>query len=221
MRPGARPIPPTASSQGGQDEPCATAISEAFARHGARLLCRRRTTIYSEGGCANRAFYILRGVVRTSRVSATGRREVGDFYEPGGVYGLESSAERRFAAEAVTDCEFLVVLRQEIRADPQLQQAIDAATRLELARMQDHLSLLRRMSAREKVASFLTRLSGPHAASPVALPMGRQDVADFLGLTMETVSRVLSQFERDGVLRFAGPRQFEVHRPQVLAALAA
>ena len=220
MRPGAPPTPPTASSQGDQHEPCATAISEAFLRHGARLLCPRRTTIYSAGGCADRVLYILRGVVRTSRVSATGRREVGDFYGPGSVYGLESGAARCFAAEAVTDCEFLIVFRHEIRFDPQLQQAIDAAMRLELARMQDHLSLLRRMSAREKVASFLTRLSGPHAVSP-ALPMGRQDVADFLGLTMETVSRVLSQFERDGVLRFAGPRQFEVHRPQVLAALAA
>ena len=157
----------------------------------------------------------------TFKASATGRREVGDFYGPGGVCGLEPSAERCFAAEGVTDCEFLVVLRYEIRADPQLQHAIDAAMRLELARAQDHLSLLRRTGAREKVASFLTRLSGPHAASPVALPMGRQDVADFLGLTMETVSRVLSQFERDGVLRFAGPRQFEVQRPQVLAALAA
>ena len=221
MRPGAPPTPPTALSQGDQHEPCATAISEAFLRHGARLLCRRRTTIYSAGGCADRVLYILRGVVRTSRVSATGRREVGDFYGPGGVCGLEPSAERCFAAEGVTDCEFLVVLRYEIRADPQLQHAIDAAMRLELARAQDHLSLLRQTGAREKVASFLTRLSGPHAASPVALPMGRQDVADFLGLTMETVSRVLSQFERDRVLRFAGPRQFEVQRPQVLAALAA
>ena len=145
--------------------------------------------------------------------------------------GQDCCARSRILVERPVYDEFLEAFEAATRAikvgDPldaatpvELQQAIDAAMRLELARMQDHLSLLRRMSAREKVASFLTRLSGPHAVSP-ALPMGRQDVADFLGLTMETVSRVLSQFERDGVLRFAGPRQFEVHRPQVLAALAA
>ena len=88
--------------------------------------------------------------------------------------------------------------------DEDLDRALWQATRRELERTQEHLLVLGRKTACEKVASFLMDLAQRDRSEQVALPMGRQDMADYLGLTIETVSRMLTQLQGASVVEFDG-----------------
>jgi CRP/FNR family nitrogen fixation transcriptional regulator len=163
-------------------------------------------------------------VVRTSRVTADGRRQVGDFYYPGDVFGLDAGPLHRFAAEALSDCEVQIVRRGSVRAyagDAEVERAILEETRREIERLQDHVMLLGRKGAVERVATFLIGLAAGKRGGPVDLPMGRQDIADYLGLTIETVSRTLTQLHGEAVVTFATTRRFQVSDWDGLEALAA
>ena len=153
---------------------------------------------------------------------ADGRRQIGDFYLPGDIFGLESGAHHRFAAEAVRDSVVLVVKASAVRAaGGDLERLGWEATRRELERAQEHILLLGRKTACERVASFLKGLADKSSGGHVVdLPMGRQDMADYLGLTIETVSRMLSQLQSSRVVSFCATRQFRVINPRGLARMA-
>jgi CRP/FNR family nitrogen fixation transcriptional regulator len=200
------------------------AIDAAFDRVGAPMSYGRDQELYMQDDPADLIFRIVSGVVRTTRLTEDGRRLVGDFYYPGDVFGLETGDEHRFGAEAVTDCEVQVVRRASVRAfagDAEIGRAILEATRREMARLQDHLVLLGRKGARERVASFLMQLAQREPEPQVNLAMSRQDMADYLGLTIETVSRMLTQLQGDAIVDFPSTRRFQVRRWDVLEALAA
>ncbi|MBL8770902.1 MAG: helix-turn-helix domain-containing protein [Phenylobacterium sp.] len=202
----------------------ASALTDAFERLGKRVSFDRETEIYAQDEEADMLYRVVSGVVRTTRVTLDGRRQVGDFYYAGDLFGLEVGPDHRFAAEALTDCEITVVRRAAMRAfagDAELDRAILEATRLEMERLQDHVVMLGRKSARERVASFLMSIAQRQDEGQVELPMGRQDMADYLGLTIETVSRMLTQLQGEAIVEFPSTRRFQVRKWTALEALAA
>ncbi len=202
----------------------ASALTDAFDRHGVRMHFGRNEEIYAQDDVVELLYRVVRGVVRTSRFTADGRRQVGAFYYPGDQFGLEPGPDHRFGAEALEDCEILVVRRSAVRAaagDAELDRAILEAQRLEMERLQDHVVMLGRKSARERVASFLMSIAQRGGDDHADLAMGRQDMADYLGLTIETVSRMLTQLQGDAIVEFPSTRRFQVRRWTALEALAA
>jgi CRP/FNR family nitrogen fixation transcriptional regulator len=195
-------------------------LAEAFARHGVRMTFHRNEEIFAQDDPVERLYRVARGVVRTSRVNADGRRQVGDFYYVGDVFGLEPGPLHRFGGEALEDCEIVVVRRSTVRA-AELDQAILEAQRVEMERLQDHVVMLGRKSARERVASFLVSIAQRGAQEHADLPMGRQDMADYLGLTIETVSRMLTQLQGEAIVEFPTSRRFQIRKWTALEALAA
>lgn len=202
----------------------ASALADAFERHGLRMTYARDEEIYAQDDEVELLYQVVRGVIRTSRLTVEGRRQVGDFYYPGDIFGLEPGPDHRFAAEALANCEVLVVRHSAVRAfagDAELDRAILEATRQEMERLQDHVMMLGHKSARERVASFLMSIAQGREGVQVDLPMGRQDMADYLGLTIETVSRMLTQLQGDAIVEFPSSRRFQVRKWTALEALAA
>ncbi len=161
----------------------------------------RNEEVFAEEEHADFVYKIISGAVRDVRMLDDGRRQIGAFHLAGDVFGLECDAAHRYAAEAVADCEIALVRRSTLEraaaADGAAARKLWRITSHDLQRLQDHLLLLGRKSAAQRVAAFLIDLSNrllqPKA---VDLPMPRGDIADYLGLTIETVSRSLTQLER-------------------------
>ncbi|MEO8114456.1 MAG: helix-turn-helix domain-containing protein [Phenylobacterium sp.] len=203
--------------------PAAPAITEVMERLGVRMTFAKGEEIFGQDEEADLIHGVARGAVRTTRLLSDGRRQIGNFYYPHELVGLETGPVHRFSAEALVDCTILVVKRSALRAfsgDGELDRAIWEATRRELERTQEHLLVLGRKTACEKVASFLMDLAQREGSDQVSLPMGRQDMADYLGLTIETVSRMVTQLQASAIVEFAGSRQFRVTRWQALERLA-
>lgn len=191
---------------------------------GVRMPFAAEEEIYAQDEEADLFYQVVRGVVRTTRLLGDGRRQVGEFYYAGDLFGFEADALHQLSAEAVSDCEILVVRRSSLRqfgtGDGRFERQLWAATATELSRTQKHLLLLGRKTAIEKVASFLIEIAGRSAGEKVDLPMGRQDMADYLSLTIETVSRMLTQLQADRLVRFDGCRRFSIVNRSALANLA-
>ena len=163
---------------------------------GAPLSFARNAEIYGENEPADYLYKVLSGTVRTSKLLSDGRRQVGGFYVPGDIFGLETSDEHTFSAEAITECKVLVIKRSTAVAladrNHDVARALWTITGGELRRVQDHITRLVK-SAQQRVASFLLEMSERISADgALELPMPRQDIADYLGLTIETVSRTLT-----------------------------
>ncbi len=194
----------------------------ALFRMGVTMAFAKDEEIYGQDEDADLIYRVLEGAVRTTRVMADGRRQIGDFYLAGDIFGLETGPAHRFAAEAVRDSVILVIKATVLRTSGEDMQRLGwEATRRELERAQEHVLLLGRKTACERVASFLKSLSDKSGGARVVdLPMGRQDMADYLGLTIETVSRMLSQLQSERIVSFCATRQFQVVNSESLARLA-
>ncbi len=206
------------------DTAAAPAIVELMDRVGLKMTFAKGEEIFGQDEDADMIHSLVSGVVRTTRLLSDGRRQVGDFYYPGDVIGLEIGDAYRFSAEALTDCVIRVVKRSSLAAlsgKDNLDRALWEATRRELERTQEHLLMLGRKSACEKVASFLRDVAQRDGSDEVSLPMGRQDMADYLGLTIETVSRMVTQLQGSQIVEFATSRLFRVTRWPALERLAA
>jgi len=179
--------------------------------------------IYGQDESTDLIYQLVKGSIRTSHLLPDGRRQIGDFYYEGDVFGVEPGSGHRFSAEALTTCEVLVVKRSGSAAFApwRVQQLVWAATTTELARAQMHMLLLGRATACERVARFLLDMADRFREDLVTLPMSRQDMADYLGLTIETVSRMLGRLQADGLVEFAGSRHFRVRHRGGLKRLAA
>jgi len=180
--------------------------------------------IFGQGEPADRVYLVLSGVVRTTRVLCDGRRQVGGFYYAGDLIGVEHGPVHRFAAEAVMDAALGTVGRASLKAigrEAELERLLWDATRRELERAQDHLELLARKSARERVARFLVEIAQRDGSQGALLPMSRQDIGDYLGLTIETVSRMLTQLQSGSVVQFESHRRFTIKKHEVLAEMVA
>jgi CRP/FNR family nitrogen fixation transcriptional regulator len=159
--------------------------------------------------------------VRTYKLLSDGRRQIGTFLLPGDVFGMESGITHRLAAEAIIDTTVRLVKRRSLEhaaeTDVRVARKLWTMTAGELRHAEDHMLLLGRKNAMERVANFLLEMDRRLAvAGMMALPMCRRDIGDYLGLTLETVSRALSQLNGEGVLGFSGARQIVLRNRQHL-----
>jgi CRP/FNR family nitrogen fixation transcriptional regulator len=195
----------------------------AFERIGTRRSFGRNEEIVAEGDPADCWFKVVSGTVRVCKLLADGRRHLAEFHFSGDCFGFENMAERLFSAEAVRD---VVVMRISRRAterlvdeNPSLARSLRDMTLRDLANAQIRMLILGRMSAPERVATFLLDMLDRRDATRVLdLPMSRNDIADYLGLTIETVCRVMSAFKRAGVIDIPTPHRIELRDRAALAA---
>ncbi len=175
--------------------------------------------IFAEGDEVGGMYRVVSGMVRACKFLSDGRRHIDAFYKPGDVFGFELGREHRLSAEAVTACALVKLRRPGLASDPAAAALLYGHAMRSLARAQAHSQLLGRGSAGQKLASFLLELLGSKQAETMELPMARHDIADYLGLTIETVSRTMAQFEREGLLELITARHIRVLDRRGLAVL--
>jgi CRP/FNR family nitrogen fixation transcriptional regulator len=201
------------------------APQDPFEAIGAHLRFDAGEEIYAQEEDADLLYRVLVGSVRRTRLLEDGRRQVGGFYFPGDFFGLEIGGQHRSSAEALNAAQVLVIQRSTLKyhgeVGARLERMSWLATGLELQRAEDHMMLLTRNSAFERVSGFLFEIAAPADGAWAQLPMSRQDIADYLGLTIETVSRMVSQVQAEGLMVFDGARRFRVLQHTRRACLAA
>jgi CRP-like cAMP-binding protein len=197
-------------------------LGQSMQLMGAMMTYRPNTEIFGENEPADYLYKVVSGSVRTYKILNDGRRQVGGFYLPGDIFGLEFAEEHSLSAEAITDAKVLVVKRSALNAlagrDASVGQQLFALTGRELHRVQDRILLLIK-SAQERVASFLLEMAERAAQNNIIdLPMSRQDIADYLGLTIETVSRTLTSLETAAAIEVSTSRRIVLRNRAALAA---
>lgn len=175
--------------------------------------------LFGEGEAADYIYKIVRGAVRSYKCLGEGRRKIEAFRLRGDVFGLDLGKEREFCAEAIDEVCVLIARRRTLAGtttDCETVQELWQATARELHRVQQH-ALLLAMSAQQRMACFLIemcqRLGEGHV---VELPMSRQDIADYLGLSIETVSRTFARFEANGLVAMPTSRHIVLRDPGAL-----
>lgn len=186
-------------------------------------------TLFHEGDPAAHVFNVTAGALKIYKLLPDGRRQVTGFLLEADFLGLANTEGYSYGAEAVTAAELCRFPWREFNAlldeFPKLGNRLLGIADDELAAAQEQMLLLGRKSATERVASFLLRLSERwkrrgSPESPVSLPMSRADIADFLGLTTETVSRTFSRFKREGYIATPESHQVALLRKDALRDLA-
>jgi CRP/FNR family nitrogen fixation transcriptional regulator len=193
---------------------------------GARMSFSRNSEIFGDDEPADYVYKIVSGSVRVCKLLDDGRRQIAAFHLPGEIFGLEIGTVHRFTAEAIVDSVILVIKRSAVVAlagrDGDVARQLWAHTAKDLQRVQDHMLLLGCMSAKERVAAFLLQLAKRISdTNEVDLPMPRQDIADYLGLTIETVSRTMTQLETDATIGLPTSRRVVLRNRAVLGRLNA
>ncbi|MGY3033783.1 CRP/FNR family nitrogen fixation transcriptional regulator [Bradyrhizobium sp. USDA 4354] len=176
---------------------------------------KKGRTIYIDGGPAEYVYQVMKGTVRTYKLLSDGRRQIGAFHLPGDIFGFENGGVHRFTAESVTQSTVRLIKRHTLdaiaRTDAVVWRTLLSMTTIKLQHAENHMLLLGRKTALERVAAFLHEMDVRLMAVDVmSLPMSRRDIADYLGLSIETVSRSVSQLHSDGVLGFIGNTQREI-----------
>jgi CRP/FNR family nitrogen fixation transcriptional regulator len=197
-------IPPALAMQGPSVMPRTADQSGA----GAARRFSRDEELFAEGDACSFFYKVVSGTVRTGRLLVDGRRQIDTFHLAGDVFGLESGGHHRATAEAVDDVVVIAYRRNRfaslVHDHPALGEQLVFSMLTSLDRAHDHIILLGRKTALEKMASFLLDMAHRRrGADRIVLPMQRTDIADHLGLTIETVSRTLTQMVRDGLIRLA------------------
>jgi CRP/FNR family nitrogen fixation transcriptional regulator len=201
--------------------PCSMGMQTAGAvRHFAQ-----NQQIFREGDAAGAYFKVISGVVRTCRFLSGGRRQVNDFHVPDDLFGFEMGPTRHHSAEAA--CRTSVIRYRHRPLEVLAANNQDIALRLfaqavrSLSRAQDHAVLLGRYTAIEKVATFLLDwATNFHDTDEIVLAITRQDIGDYLGLTVETVSRILARMEANAVIELSTARRIRLTNQAALRELA-
>ena len=213
---GKMPFAPASASHG---------LADFLEMRGAMMSFPRNAEIYGENEPTEFLYKLVSGTVRTSKVLNDGRRQIGDFYMPGDLFGYEADDEHAYSAEAISPVKVIVVKRSAIEAlaarDNYVAGQLWAMTSSELQRMREHILLLIK-TAQARVAGFLLEMADRiKTANEIELPMSRQDIADYLGLTIETVSRTLSTLEKSAVIEVPSARRIVLHNRAALVRLNA
>jgi CRP/FNR family transcriptional regulator len=171
--------------------------------------------IFGEMEPADAYFKVLSGAVRIYSILDDGRRQIVDFILPGQIFGYTFADEHSNSAEAICDVSVVRYERHEIDRNmdghPELSRRILAITSMGFDLAQKRVVTLGCKNAVERLASFLLMMAEYSAEDvPHALPMSRHDIADYLGLTTETVSRLFTKFRRDELIRLTDTRSFEI-----------
>jgi CRP/FNR family nitrogen fixation transcriptional regulator len=176
---------------------------------------RKRAEIYGEQEPADHVYRVVRGAVRSYKLLSDGRRQITAFHLPGDIFGLENGSVHRFTTEAIINTTVRLATRCSVEhvaaTDVHVIRDLLSMTASNLQHAEDHMLLLGRKTSIERVAAFLLEMDRRLAeAGMVALPMGRRDIADYLGLTLETVSRMLSRLYDEGILGFSGKTRRQI-----------
>jgi CRP/FNR family nitrogen fixation transcriptional regulator len=191
---------------------------------GVRRSFARNEEIFAEGDDTEYFYKVVTGTVRTYKLLNDGRRQIDAFHLPGDVFGLEPEEQHRNSAEAVGEVTVTAHKRSAMAAnDAAFSNQLLAAMTRRLECAQNHMLVLGCKNAQEKIASFLLGLAERlSTADRVDLPMMRSDIADHLGLTIETVSRTLAELVREGVIGLAaGHRAVTLNDRAALRQLSA
>jgi len=228
----------------GSDHPCfgcpvrdhavcdalANADLATFRRAGSKKLLAAGETLCWQGDAATHVFTLTRGVLRLSKLLSDGRRQVAGFAFPGDFLGVTMEDEHPFTAEAVGEAELCQFSRPRFDAfaeeHPELERRLYTAAARELSATRDQLMLLGRKTAAERLASFIlemARRTAQASGEPMRakLPMSRMDIADYLGLRIETVSRELGALKSARLVRMMGVHDLHILAPERLTDLAA
>lgn len=182
------------------------------------------THLFREGDNAGHVYEIRSGILRLTRVLENGKRQVIAFGLPGDIVGFPNGDVHHTDCDVIATAEITVHRRHALESgsgDPETHQRLLQAALREISAMQDHFMMLARKSAMEKVASFLIVVS-QRTGSPIgnyttfSLPMSRTDIADFLGLTVETVSRMFTLLRRQGAITLETPQTVLVQNMDAL-----
>jgi CRP/FNR family transcriptional regulator len=203
---------------------------EQFRNLGWSLKLGPGQTLFHEGDPATRVFTVTSGTLKLYKLLPDGRRQVTGFMHPGDFLGMSMDDEHAFSAEALEDAQLCWFPRNRfddfVEENGPMERELYRMAAHELAAAQQQMVLLGRKTAAERLASFLIvlaergeRIPG-RAANLVRLPMSRSDIADYLGLTKETVSRVFSSFRRDRLVRLRTSDEIEIIDRQGLDQLA-
>ena len=184
-------------------------------------------TIFNEGDEAKHAYTLVRGAVRLCKHMADGRRQIVDFLLPGDSFGFLQFGFYSFTAEAIGRVAMICYpphqVEQLVNSTPDLCQRLLVLLSKRLLGMQDRLVSLGRQTAKERVASFLITLadrSGTAEDTALELPMSRRDIADYLGLSMETVCRELSDLKRERTISIPNSHQLVLKDIEILHTIA-
>jgi CRP/FNR family transcriptional regulator, nitrogen fixation regulation protein len=196
-------------------------LDETMQLMGAVMSYPRNSEVFAEDEPADYIYKMVSGSVRTCKILSDGRRQISAFYRPGDIFGLQSDDEHSLTAEAITDVKVLVVKRTAFNTlagrNTAIAREIFAITSRDLRRMQKRILLLIK-SAEERVVSFLHEMAEQTPASNVIdLPMTRQDIADYLGLTIETVSRTLTGLQCAAMIEMPTSRRIVLRNRSALS----
>lgn len=186
-------------------------------------------SVFNEADPADNVYNVTDGVLKIYKLLPDGRRQITGFLFPGDFLGLMHNDLYAYSAETLTPTKLCRFPRRKLEKllveIPHLEQRLLSMASHELAAAQDQMIMLGRKSARERVVSFLLMLSNAStrrggAASPISVPMTRTDIADYLGLTIETVSRTLTQLKKQGLIELLDEKLIRLAQPQRLAEIA-
>lgn len=193
----------------------------------ARVQFAKNETIFNEGDDAGHAYKIVSGMVRLCKHTLDGRRQIADFLLPESIFGIIDRDEYGFSAEAVTNVVLIayprIQINRMIATTAGVSDRIFAVLTEQFMAMQRHLVVLGCQNAKERVASFLLLLADRSSTTPgdhLDLPMGRQDIASHLGLTIETVCRAITELKREGLIAVPSLNQIVINNSHALRALA-
>ena len=194
---------------------------------GIDLRVKRDATIFGEGDLPEYCYRLVSGMVRLCKHMPDGRRQISQFLHPGDFFGFDDCGEHSFTAEAVCDAGLTSYPQRKVMQlsdeTPAVRSMLLKVLSQNVSELQRHLVVLGRQSARERVASFLLLLSErvPSEEEKVLnLSMSRRDIADYLGLTVETVSRTISELKRRRVIEEGTASQMRLREMGTLHALA-
>ena len=198
----------------------------ALDRHGSELHFAQNQTIFSQGEPVNHAYKIVSGVVRLCKHLPDGRRQIAQFLFPGEYFSFITIGDHGFSAEAVVEVVLLSFPQKHVERlcqdHPRLRLRLFQLLSQRVHDIQNHLTIVGRQTAKERVAAFLLLLSQRLSTegTRISVPMNRQDIADYLSLTMETVSRTLSLLRTAGIISVPDLHQLELRNLDALQALA-
>jgi CRP/FNR family transcriptional regulator, nitrogen fixation regulation protein len=160
-------------------------------------------------------YQVIEGAVRSHKLLSDGRRQIGAFHLAGDIFGLENGDFHRFTAEAIVETTVGFMKRESLervaKTNSAIVRSLLSLTTDNLRHAENHMLLLGRKTSVERVAAFLVEMDHRRTlAGVIALPMNRRDIADYLGLTLETVSRALAVLKKKGFLEFLGQTQREI-----------
>jgi CRP/FNR family nitrogen fixation transcriptional regulator len=201
------------------------AASDALSPPGVPMSFGRNAEIFAEGEEAGYVYRVVSGVVRLSKLLPDGRRQISAFHLPGDMFGFEIDDLHSATAEAIVPTKIVAFKWQSLAgtgASAGLVRELLSRTMMGLRHTQDHLLLLGRKNALERLAAFLLEMAGRLGTKQVLdLAMPRHDIADYLGLTLETVSRMFAELKEIGIIKLESSRRVHLLDTGKLKAMAA